>query len=85
MKVKFFGGPAHRKKFDVQDYLRVFKLATWERNPNWVVSGSNFTYNTTEYKEHIYYRHDIQGENQTFTIYVHEDSSIDEVLKKALT
>lgn len=87
MKAKFFGGPAHRKKFDVPDFLRIFKFASYDYRPVWSLTApSSPVYNdVVGIKEHTYYRHDIMGQNQTFTIYIHEDSSIDEVLKKALT
>lgn len=85
MKVRFFGGPWHRKKVDVQliDPLIIAEPRFEKIRYNW--HNDDGRLDVVGVKNHHYRLHKVQGENQTFTFYVHEDSSIDEILKKALT
>lgn len=85
MKVKFFGGPWHRKKADVQliNTLIVAEPQFEKIRHNWHSDDGRF--DVVGVRNHHYHLNRVQGEKQTFTVYIHEDSSIDEVLKKALT
>lgn len=86
MKVKFFGGPWHRKKRDVPTPLQYsFRVAEYDTQD--LYHGSLYPARTdiVNVKYSHYHLMMVPGDNTNFYFYVHDSTSVNEILKKALT